>query len=83
MNTLSQETVKIEQIGTFAKVIALDYKIKDNEHLASLISEHFNVICTLEDIEEYELRHQYYEELNHEDFELESRRTQFPDYSFK
>ena len=66
--------VKIDDLGLFLKTIELDYKPKDNQERADLISEHFNVICTLEDIEEYEMLSQHHEEFM-EDFELEGRRS--------
>lgn len=69
----SLQKVRIEDIELFLKTIAIDYKPKDNQEKADLISEHFNVICTLEDIEEYEMIFEYHQEII-EDFETEDRR---------
>jgi hypothetical protein len=70
------QKVRIEDLGLFLKTIHLDYKPKDNQERADLISEHFNVICTLEDIEEYEMMYEYHQE-QIEDFETEDRRHSY------
>ena len=76
MKTQSLQKVNIGDIGVFLRTIEIDYKPKDNQHRADLISEHFNVICTLEDIEEYEMAHEHFQEMV-EDWELEGRRDTF------
>jgi len=70
------QKVRIEDIELFLKTIAIDYKPKDNQEKADLISEHFNVICTLEDIEEYEMIFEYHQEIM-EDFEIEDKRHSY------
>jgi len=72
----SLQKVRIDDIGLFLKTIEIDYKPKDNQERADLISEHFNVLCTLEDVEEYEMMQEHYNE-SLEDYELVGRRDSF------
>lgn len=71
-----KQKIRIDDIGLFLKTIEIDYKPKDNQERADLISEHFNVLCTLEDVEEYEMMQEHYEE-SLEDWELDGRRDNF------
>jgi len=65
------ETVKMSELGIMISVIRLDYKPENNEELALMIQEHFNVICTEKDITNYE------DVMVKEDFETASRRHSF------
>ena len=65
------ETVKMSELGIMISVIRLDYKPENNEELALMIQEYFNVICTEKDIINYE------NVMVKEDFETESRRHSF------
>lgn len=65
----------MNEIGLYSKVIYLDYQPKNNEELASLITEHFNTICLPEDLENYERLSLYNQQI--EDYELESRRQEY------
>jgi hypothetical protein len=65
------DVVKMNELGMMISIIRLDYKPKNNEELATLIQEHFNVICTEKDIINYE------NVMVEEDFETESRRHSF------
>ena len=60
------EKVKSYEIGFFIKVILLDYRPSDNQELADLITEHFEVDCTKEDIDNYQMVFVYedYEKVN-------------------
>lgn len=73
------EEVKLEDLGLYIRTISIDYKPKNNKKMAELISDHFSVICTEENIEHYNILYEHHEELvqHHEDFELESRRESY------
>lgn len=75
----TSKKVRIEDLGLYIRTIQMDYKPKNNEQLAELISEHFNVICDEEDLEQYNVLYDYHEELYkaHEDYELEDRRINY------
>jgi hypothetical protein len=69
-----RERVRMDEIGLYLRTIQLDYKPEDNQEMADLITQHFNVLCLVEDIEHYlELEH------NHiiQDYELDSRRAKY------
>jgi hypothetical protein len=66
--------VKIEEIGLYIKALQMDYILKDNAHIAKLITKNFNVLCKEEDILKYEELHHYYEQFREEDMELIARR---------
>jgi len=73
-NTQNKPRVRLDEIGLYLRTIQLDYKPEDNQEMADLITQHFNVLCLVEDIEHYlELEH------NHiiQDYELESRRAKY------
>jgi hypothetical protein len=74
MNVESKPRVRMDEIGLYLRTIQLDYKPEDNQEMADLITQHFNVLCLVEDIEHYlELEH------NHiiQDYELDSRRAKY------
>lgn len=72
MNLIEErEHVKIEDIGMYLRLIHMDYEPKNNNELAELISENFNVICIARDIEVYETLHVNYQD--YEDYEKLSR----------
>lgn len=71
-----RERVRLDEIGLYLRTIQLDYKPEDNQEMADLITQHFNVLCLVEDVEHYlELEH----DLNiiKEDYELEDRRAKY------
>jgi hypothetical protein len=76
MNTQEKPRVKMDEIGLYLRTIQLDYKPEDNQEMADLITQHFNVLCLVEDIEHYlELEHNH--TIINEDYELDSRRAKY------
>jgi hypothetical protein len=75
--TITLPKVNTNDLGLFIQMIKEDYKPKNNEELADLISKEFNTVCTVEDIEEYYSLAEELSEHFNEDFELESRKQQF------
>lgn len=49
--------VRQDEIGMFLKAIEADYRPSSNQERAELIITHFDVYCTVEDIEHYEILH--------------------------
>jgi len=73
MNVESKPKVRMDEIGLYLRTIQLDYKPEDNQEMADLITQHFNVLCLVEDIEHYlELEHHIIQ-----DYELDSRRAKY------
>jgi hypothetical protein len=71
-----RERVRMDEIGLYLRTIQLDYKPEDNQEMADLITQHFNVLCLVEDIEHYlELEHNH--TIINEDYELDSRRAKY------
>lgn len=70
--------VRMDEIGLYLRTIEAEYKPKDNQERADLITQFFDVLCLPEDIEHYEA---LYEEDSLKsiemDWELESRRNQY------
>ena len=71
--------VKFSELGTYLRIVALDYPEAQEDELADIISEYFNVVCTTKDIENYRYLHYMSEKEENsftlgEDFELESRK---------
>lgn len=77
MSTTTRERVRMDEIGLYLKTIELDYRPKDNEERANLITEHFPVLCLEEDIEQYEEMMYYNDQILNEDWETTSRRESF------
>lgn len=77
MSTTTRERVRMDEIGLMLKTIELDYRPKDNEERANLITEHFPVLCLEEDIEQYEEMMYYNDSIIEEDWETTSRRESF------
>lgn len=77
----NRERVKIEDIGLYLRLIHMDYLPVNNEELAELISENFNVDCIARDIEMYEKLHIEYQE--DEDYEKLSRMMEYGNLEFK
>ena len=50
----TREKVQFDEIGLYIRLINLDYKVESTSHLATLITEHFNKECNVEDINKYE-----------------------------
>ena len=50
----TREKVQFDEIGLYIRLIHLDYKVESTSHLATLITEHFNKECSVEDIKKYE-----------------------------
>lgn len=68
-----RESVKLEDIGIYLRLVHLDNNLSSNDEIARHICEQFNVNCTARDIEEYELLHIASEKEEHvlrEEFEL-------------
>jgi 2-polyprenyl-3-methyl-5-hydroxy-6-metoxy-1,4-benzoquinol methylase len=49
-----RKKIAVENIGMCIRTIEMDYNPKTLEELAELISDQFDVNCTVEDIEYYE-----------------------------
>ena len=64
--------VKMEDMGLYIKTICHDYKAKDAEEIASLITEHFGVKCEEVDVLHYEGLHIVWE-----DYERMSRDVEY------
>ena len=77
MKTTLKKKIDIRSVGIYAKTILLDYKPKSQEELATLISEHFNCICTTQDLQDYEQLYEHNKVIEHEDWELENRKQQY------
>ena len=67
-NTLNIKKIKVEELGFYLRLVKSEYGIKSNEIYADLITENFNLLCTVEDIENYERLH-----IEMEDYEKLSR----------
>lgn len=77
MNIKQKERVKLSDLGLYLRTIELDYKPKDNQERADLITQFFNVICLVEDIDYYERCFNEYNNIINHDWELESRREEY------
>jgi hypothetical protein len=77
MSTTTRQRVRMDEIGLYLKTIELDYRPKDNEERANLITEHFPVLCLEEDIEQYEEMMYYNDSIVEDDWETTSRRESF------
>lgn len=64
--------IKMSDIGLYLRIIHMDYNPSTKEELSALVEEHFNVLCTPEDIELYEQLHK-----EAEDYEKLSRMIEF------
>tara|TARA_R100001082_G_scaffold108080_1_gene82835 strand:+ start:1289 stop:1537 length:249 start_codon:yes stop_codon:yes gene_type:complete len=65
LDTIKKETrekANLYDIGMFIRLIKMDNQIESTKHLAELITENFNVICTVKNIEDYENMHISYED---------------------
>ena len=69
--------VGLHELGLFLKTIELDFNPSTNEERAELISRYFPVVCTVEDIEMYELSEYNFKQIIQEDYELLSRRENY------
>lgn len=69
--------VEFFELGLFLKTIELDFKPSTNEERAKLVSQHFNVICAVEDIEMYELSEYNSKQMIQEDYELLAKRENY------
>lgn len=75
-----QETkprVIITELGVYLKAIELEYKPKNNEHRAQLITDNFPVLCLAEDIEEYEEMCYYSSLAESQDYDLIGKRDNY------
>jgi hypothetical protein len=72
MITTKKPKIKQSEIGLFLRIVQMDYSPSSMEETALLIEEHFDVKCTVEDIQRYEQL--YYEQ---EDYEKLSRMMEF------
>lgn len=67
-NTLNIKKIEIGELGFYLRLVKSEYGIKSNEIYADLITENFGLLCTVEDIEDYERLH-----VEMEDYEKLSR----------
>lgn len=75
--------VRMDELGLYLNTIELDHKPRTNKERAELVTKYFNVLCLEEDVDNYERNYKYEEFLIQEDYELESRRTEyFTNYGF-
>jgi len=65
---IKRKKAQLDELGMFIRLLQIDYVIKSKEHLAKLITEHFNKVCDVADIEKYEQMH-----IAQEDYEKLSR----------
>jgi hypothetical protein len=65
--------VQVSEIGLFLKTIEIDYKPKDNQERAELITKYFPVLCLKEDVDRYEM----FCTNPQEDYELLNRREEY------
>lgn len=75
-----QETkprVIITELGVYLRAIELEYKPKDNEHRAQLITDNFPVLCLEKDIEEYEEMCYYSSLAESQDYDLIGKRDNY------
>ena len=75
-----QETkprVIITELGVYLRAIELEYKPKNNEHRAQLITDNFPVLCLEEDIEEYEEMCYYSSLAESQDYDLIGKRDNY------
>ena len=73
--TINLPKVQMKDIGLYIRTIQLDNYPDSPTQLALLITENFNVSCTLEDIIRYESLH-----FIHEDYEKVSREVEYNIY---
>lgn len=78
MKTITKK-INLINLPLYIKTLKADYKIKSDEELCNLIYEHFNVLCTIEDLEEFNMQQEHLIDVfhMHEDFELENRKQIF------
>jgi len=84
-NVNIKQRIRMDEIGLYLRTIEAEYKPKDNQERADLITQFFNVLCLPEDIEHYEAlwdRHNEEKSAQEEwcngpDYELESRRAKY------
>ena len=69
--------VIITELGIYLKAIELEYKPKNNEHRAQLITDNFPVLCLAEDIEEYEEMCYYSSLIESQDYDLIGKRDNY------
>jgi hypothetical protein len=84
-NIENKPKVRMDELGLYLRTIDAEYKLKTNQERADLITQFFNVICLVEDIEHYEALWDKYNQERSEgedwckqiDYELESRRSDY------
>lgn len=78
MNEVKQlERVRLDEIGMYLKAITLEYGDIDNRQMSILITKNFKVLCTEQDVDNYEVLEQYHNARIEEDYELEARRDKY------
>jgi len=78
MNSIdTRKRVNIEDIGLYIKSLQIDYNLGNNARIAMLITKHFNVFCTEEDILKYEELSYYHECFSEEEYDLLNEREQY------
>jgi len=77
MQSKTRERVRLGDLGLYLRTIELDYKPKDNQERADLITQFFNVLCLKEDVDNYEQCFDHFNDIINLDWELESRREEY------
>lgn len=78
MNEVKQlERVRLDEIGMYLKAITLEYGDIDNRQMSILITKNFKVLCTEQDVDNYEVLEHYHNARIEEDYELEARRDKY------
>lgn len=52
---MTRDKVELSTIGIYIRTVSLDHSYKDNKELAELIQDTFGVICTREDVDNYQM----------------------------
>lgn len=78
---LERPDVELHELGKMLKIIYLENpRVNDYTKLAELVSDHFDVNCTENDIAGYYEIHDLQEYFQNEDYELEDRRHEMRHY---
>lgn len=78
MNKVKElERVRLDELGMYLKAINLEYGSVDNREMSILITKNFKVLCTEQDVYNYEVLEHYHNAKIEEDYELEARRDKY------
>lgn len=67
-NTTEAKRIEVAEIGFYLRLVRQEYGIQTTQQYADLITEDFNILCTKQNIEDYERLH-----IEMEDYEKLSR----------